>query len=106
MAGQSDNRLIRALAAYQSAYRKLSAADTVLAQQNEQNRTLQDLLRPGDVSRLTYFRSQLRYRQHRLGRSDAFRQAQEALGMLRGCSGRPLTGTPNLPASAVEKSLR
>jgi len=80
------NEVDRALAAYQSAYRKLSAADTVLAQQNEQNRTLQDLLRPGDVSRLTLFRSQLDTDSTALARSDAFRQAQEALECLR-CSG-------------------
>ncbi len=100
------NEVDRALAAYQSAYRKLSAANAVLAQQNNQNRTLQDLLRPGDVSRLTLFRSQLDTDSTALARADAFRQAQEALGALEDALERPLSGAAHLPPEAIEKNPR
>jgi len=98
------NEVDRTLASYRVAYRKLAAANAVLTDQTRQFKDLQDLLRPGDVSRLTLFRSQLDIDSTALARADASRQAQEALGMLEDALQHPLTGASNLPSEAVEKN--
>ncbi len=100
------NEVDRDLAGYRAAARKLAAADRVLADQAKQNRELQDLLRPGDVSRLTLFRSQLDIDSTALARADAYRQTQEALGALEDALQHPLAGAESIPAEVIENNPR
>src|SRR5205807_9905942 len=51
------NDIDRAVAEYAVSYQKLQTADRVLEADLRQDQTLRRLLRPGDVSRLTLFRS-------------------------------------------------
>jgi cobalt-zinc-cadmium efflux system outer membrane protein len=100
------NEVDRARAAYCAARRKLAMASDVLARQTKQDRALRGLLRPGDVSRLTLFRSRLDIDSTALARVEALRQAQEALGVLEDALEHPLAGLMSLPAEAIEKNPR
>ena len=64
------------------------------------------IMRPGDVSRLTLFRSQLDIDSTALARAEAFRQAQEALGELEDALEQPLSGTLHLRSELIEKNPR
>jgi outer membrane protein, heavy metal efflux system len=98
------NAIDRASAEYRASREKLEAADRLLATQGAQERQLRRLLRPGDVSRLTLFRSQLDFDSTRLLRADAALQAQQSLGALEDAVQQPLTGTLTVPN--IEKAPR
>jgi cobalt-zinc-cadmium efflux system outer membrane protein len=99
------NDIDRAAAEYRASYHKLQTADHVLEADLRQDLTLRRLLRPGDVSRLTLFRSQLDIDSSRLARADAWTQAQQALGVLEDALEQPLTPT-RLSAASFEKDPR
>jgi outer membrane protein, heavy metal efflux system len=99
------NDIDRAIAEYRASYQKLRTADRVLEADLRQDQTLRRLLRPGDVSRLTLFRSQLDIDSSRLARADAWLQAQQALGALEDALEQPLIPT-RLSAASFEKNPR
>ena len=83
----------RALADYEAARRKLDTANALLIKHLEQDKSLQRLLHPGDLARLTLFRAQLDIDSTRLIASDALVQFHQAEGTLEDALERPLPGT-------------
>jgi len=93
----------RARRDYEAARAKLVTADQLLRTHLEQERRLRRVLSPGDVSRLTLFRSQLDIDSTRLLESDALSQFHQAVGALEDALQQPLPGTaaelPNAEAA-------
>jgi outer membrane protein TolC len=100
------NEVDRTVNVYRASFRKFAVATDVLEKQTKQNRTLENILRPGDVSRLTLSRSQLDIDSTALARVDAFRQAQDALGALEDALEQSLTGALKLPPTSIENNPR
>jgi outer membrane protein TolC len=99
------NDIDRAMDEYRASYRKLQTADRVLKAALRQDQTLHRFLRPGDLSRLTLFRSQLDIDSTRLSRADTWTQAQQALGLLEDALEQPLTAT-HFTSAAFETDPR
>jgi outer membrane protein TolC len=83
----------RAARDYHAARGKLETANRLLTTHLEQEQQLRRVLSPGDVSRLTLFRSQLDIDSTRLLASDALNQFLQAVGTLEDALEHPLPGT-------------
>lgn len=89
-----------AIAGYSAAQNKYETAHRLLETHTKQDQSLQRLLHPGDLSRLTLFRAQLDIDSTRLITSDALVQFYLAEGALEDALERPLLGKAGAPVSA------